>query len=154
MSLKVGVSGVSKAVNRIYCGVGGVAKKVTKIYVGVGGVAKLIYKEETEVQTATWVKIHYKRTNSDYTNWNIWAWADGGSGLRLDFTEEDSWGKVAIFSKDTVISKLGIIIRRSTSGNDWAEKDTNNDRYIYPTNGKAEVWIKQGDTTIYTSKPS
>lgn len=154
MSLKVGVNEIAKTVNCVYYGVGGVAKKVTKIYRGVNGVAKIIYKEETEIQTATWIKIHYKRSNSDYTNWNIWAWADNGSGSRLDFTQEDDWGKIAIFFRDDVISKLGIIVRRSTSGNDWAEKDGNNDRYIYPTNGKAEIWIKQGDGNIYTTKPS
>lgn len=154
MSLRVGVNEIAKTVNRVYCGVGGVAKKVTKIYQGVGGAAKLIYKEETEIQTATWIKIHYKRNNSDYDGWNIWAWADSSAGGRLDFTREDEWGKIAIFSRDSVIQKLGIIIRRSTSWNDWAEKDGNSDRYIYPTNGKAEIWIKQGDSNIYTTKPS
>ena len=41
------------------------------------------------------VNIHYKRNQKDYDNWNLWTWLDGVDGETLEFTSEDSYGKVA-----------------------------------------------------------
>ncbi len=35
------------------------------------------------------LKIHYSRTNADYTDWNAWIWADGMGGKQYDFKEEN-----------------------------------------------------------------
>ena len=51
------------------------------------------------------------------------------------------------------IEKVGLIVRRSESGNEWAEKNTPDDLFItkFPQ-GKAEVWIVQGDPKVYYSQ--
>ena len=41
--------------------------------------------------------IHYGgREDGDYNGWNVWVWEDGKEGKQVDFSAEDSFGKVAV----------------------------------------------------------
>ncbi|MDR2543601.1 MAG: type I pullulanase [Treponema sp.] len=100
--------------------------------------------------------VHYHRYSGDYENWNVWIWPKDppGNGYAFPFDSlkpsADGFVTARIFYPvNTDINEFGIIIRQSVSGNNWAQKDTNNDRF---TKDK-EIWIVQGDPVIYTAKP-
>ena len=72
----------------------------------------------------------------------------------IPFDKEDSFGKKATITIDGMSSfkDVGIIVRL----NDWAQKDIADDRFItkFDGNGAAEIWLIQGDKTIYYSQPN
>jgi hypothetical protein len=103
------------------------------------------------------VTIHYNRPDGEYGDWNVWSWvatgADGASsGLSnpTEFNGEDSYGvKLTFTLTDASITKLGFIIRT----NAWA-KDPDGDRFInVNATGNTEVWLRSGDSTVYTYNP-
>jgi pullulanase len=109
--------------------------------------------------------VHYNRTNGDYDGWNLWLWQNNdsgadGAGSSVKFTEpDDLFGKVAKYTLKgmAAYNSVGIIVRL----NEWAKKDTaaswpnGGDRFIvdFDSSGNAEVWLKQGDATIYKAAP-
>jgi pullulanase len=105
----------------------------------------------SSVNTEAVLTVHYYRYDGVYDEWNLWVWPIGGEGKGFAFRDKDASGFVtaAIGAEITQSDEYGVIVRRSEPGNDWAEKDTNPDRF---TKAK-EIWIMQGDETIYTTKP-
>lgn len=99
------------------------------------------------------IKIHYHRDDNNYEGWNIYHWEVGGRDkLTAQFTETDENGdKVAVLGIMAGISKVGYIVRHSTSGNDWAGKDTDNDRFVDLSNvlsGTVHVYVKSGEEAV------
>lgn len=109
---------------------------------------------QTVAKTPDKVKviIHYRRTDNNYTDWNLWIWPDGGDGKAYDFTGEDDYGKVATAEITGVAEtgKIGFIVREG----DWKSKDVDKDRFItdISADGVAEIWVLQGEEKIYTAK--
>lgn len=95
------------------------------------------------------VIVHYQRTDDTYKGWNLWVWPDGGEGDAYDFTHEDSFGRVAVMQIPADTDTFGFIVRL----NDWEQKDVAQDRTITLTNGKAEIWVKQGQEAFATEVP-
>ena len=106
--------------------------------------------------------IHYQRPAGDYENWNVYLWRNddaAGKDQEVDpngfkFESDDAFGKVAKIKVTGMkpFKNLGIIIRKGA----WTAKDIGVDRFIekFDANGNAEIWLIQGDATIYTSSPS
>ena len=106
--------------------------------------------------------IHYQRTAADYTDWNVYLWRDlpgtandkEVSAAGFPFQSEDAFGKVAKIdvTGTAAFDQIGIIIRRGA----WLEKEGSLDRFIttFDSAGNAEVWIRQGDVTIYPALPT
>ena len=106
--------------------------------------------------------VHYQRTNADYKDWNVYLWKDlpGSSNDKevsaagVAFTGQDDFGVIAKMDVTSLATfdQLGIIIRKGS----WVEKEGSIDRFIttFDSNGNAEVWIRQGDKTIYTALPT
>lgn len=100
----------------------------------------------------TELTIHYSRFEGDYKDWNLWLWPKGGEGKSYEFTEDDSFGKVARVKVPGTanVQEIGIIVRLG----EWQTKDVQQDRFITKfENGKAEIWLIQADPTIYYAKP-
>ncbi len=106
------------------------------------------------------VKVHYYRFDEDYTNWDVWSWVDGSSkeghgGANYEFTESDSYGKVASFTYNDMkgLSKIGFIVRK----NDWSDREqsTLNDgnRIINlayaDKNGNVDVYVLQKEPKTF-----
>lgn len=97
------------------------------------------------------ITIHYHRTDADYTGWNLWVWPEAADGKAYTFGDTvDDFGKTAVITLDSTATTFGLLVRL----NEWEQKDIASDRFFDVTGGKAEIWLKQGDKTIYTSKPS
>ena len=105
--------------------------------------------------------VHYQRPAADYDNWNVYLWKNddaNGKDAGVDdkgfaFTGDDSFGKIAKIDVTgmTPYKNLGIIVRKGA----WLAKDVNIDRFIsdFDANGNAEIWLVQGDETIYKTAP-
>ncbi len=106
--------------------------------------------------------IHYQRSASDYKDWNVYLWKDlpgtsndkGVSDTGFTFTGKDSFGVIATADVTglATFDQLGFIIRLGV----WVQKEGSIDRFIstFDSNGNAEIWIRQGDKTVYTSVPT
>jgi len=111
------------------------------------------------------VTVHYNRTNGDYATWNVYYWKNmDGSGDKevapagFAFAGTDAFGSIstADITGMNGFKDLGWIIRKGA----WAAKEgancgptSNGDRFLTPDNaGNAEIWIIQGDCTIYTTE--
>ncbi|WP_255298589.1 type I pullulanase [Brevibacillus dissolubilis] len=97
-------------------------------------------------------KIHYFRYDNHYEGWNLWMWPEGREGTAVEFTEQDDFGKVATvqFTDVAELKRIGLIVRRSVPGNDWAEKEYG-ERFIsrYNEHGQTEIWLVQGESRLF-----
>lgn len=94
--------------------------------------------------------IHYHRDDKVYDSWGVWLWPQGHAGRWISFTEEDSFGKVAICEVALEHEQIGFVIR----GKAW-EKDVDLDRYINNFIGDVgEIWLVAGDPQIYLAPPT
>jgi pullulanase len=99
------------------------------------------------------ITVHYFRYEADYDTWNVWMWPKGSAGAAYDFSSTDSFGKVGTFTvPGSAGVDVGFIVRQGA----WVAKDVADDRYIntFDNSGNAEVWLIQGDPTIYYSAPN
>ena len=105
--------------------------------------------------------VHYQRPGADYDTWNLWLWRNLGTGTDADvdkagvkFTGDDDFGKVVTVEINNMdkFENIGIIVRKG----EWAAKDVTADRFIkeFGADGKTEIWLRQGDPTIYYEKPA
>jgi pullulanase len=106
--------------------------------------------------------VHYQRSAADYKDWNVYLWRDlpGTAGDKevsaagFPLTSKDNFGVVTQIdvSGMATFDGLGIILRKGA----WVEKEGSIDRFIttFDATGSAEIWIRQGDKTIYTSEPT
>ncbi len=106
--------------------------------------------------------VHYQRPAGDYAGWNLWLWKNSSNNAidksidpkGVQFNGDDSFGKVLTLEIPDMkgFDDIGIIVRL----NDWAQKDIDADRFIsvFDANGKAEVWLRKGDTQIHYSLPT
>lgn len=100
----------------------------------------------------TTVKIHYLRTDGDYSKWNLWVWdaANNGDGSKYTFTGKDEDGAFTAVNFKPGTTKVGIIVRTDS----W-EKDSDN-IYVDTSKGDMDVYIKstakEGSPEI-TQKP-
>ncbi|MDE2592218.1 MAG: type I pullulanase [Actinomycetales bacterium] len=111
------------------------------------------------------VKVHYQRPAGDYDTWNVYTWRNddaNGKDVGVDdkvfaFTAgEDSFGKIAQIevSGMTPYKGLGFLVRKGTT---WT-KDVGIDRFLtdadFDSTGNAEIWLIQGDPTVYKAAPT
>ena len=100
--------------------------------------------------TSSTVTIHYQKAAGSTDNWNLWLWEPGQNGFNVDFTSTDSFGQVATYTFDHTVTDVGFIVK---VGN-FLAKDGDQDRSIRNFVGSnAEVWVKSGVSTVYTSNP-
>ena len=104
------------------------------------------------------VVIHYQRTDSNYTGWNLWLWGFGYEGARYDFNGESSYGVYAHYplSNWTGARQIGFIVRLTTANDEWAAKDPSPDRFVnldeWDANEHDEyhVFLKTMEVNVFT----
>ena len=134
------------------------ATALLTLITGVFGVAPAMAALPNNVT----VTVHYYRTAGDYNDWNVYLWKnkDTAGDVGLDgfaFTGTDDFGVFMTkqLTEMSTFKDVGFIIRKGA----WVAKEGSNcgtggDRFMTPdSNGVAEIWIKQGDCTIYTTAP-
>ncbi|WP_218161325.1 type I pullulanase [Corynebacterium sp. NML120713] len=108
-------------------------------------------EEPNGLPTKVSLTVHYVRHDNNYENWNVWTWLPDEGGHRVDFTDDHT--ATITHENPKGIEKVGLVVRRSDPGNEWASKNSPDDLYVsdFP-DGKAEIWLVEGDSTIYYSK--
>ncbi|MEU6815289.1 pullulanase-type alpha-1,6-glucosidase [Streptomyces sp. NPDC046860] len=97
--------------------------------------------------------VHYKRADSDYANWGLYAWGDLADGEATQwpashpFTGRDAYGAFAYVKLKPGASNVGFLVI-DKDGN----KDVSADRTIDVTK-TGEVWIEQGKPEMLTERP-
>lgn len=81
---------------------------------------------EEAVATTRTLRFHYHRNNDDYDGWNLWLWEVDKEGASYSFTS-DGYGVYAEIELNKIFgstaTEFGFIIRKSVTGNDWADKE-------------------------------
>ncbi len=95
--------------------------------------------------------VHYARKDGDYDGWGLHAWGDIVQGFApewktpLALRGKDDFGRFAVVPM-TASSKLGFIVHKGD------DKNTPADLFFTPSAEHREIWILQGDATIYDSE--
>ncbi|NJO05079.1 MAG: pullulanase-type alpha-1,6-glucosidase [Chloroflexaceae bacterium] len=96
--------------------------------------------------------IHYNRPDGDYDGWGVYLFGPGVDESELTtwpetrpFAGEDAFGRFAFVKVKDANQQIGFIIQNN------GVKDTEPDRFFVPAQNP-QIWIKQGDETIYTSQ--
>ncbi|MFI5892936.1 pullulanase-type alpha-1,6-glucosidase [Actinoplanes sp. NPDC051513] len=96
--------------------------------------------------------VHYQRPAGGYDDYGLYVWGDVDDTMATSwpagqpFAGEDSYGKFAYVKLKPAAKSIGFIVV-SKDG----VKDGDADRSLDPSKN-AEVWLKQGDPTVYTSR--
>ncbi|MEZ0029048.1 pullulanase-type alpha-1,6-glucosidase [Kitasatospora sp. MAP12-15] len=96
--------------------------------------------------------VHYQRKDGDYDGWNLYAWGDLADGEGTSwpaghpFTGRDAYGAFAYVKLNSAASDVGFIVENNGT------KDVAADRHI-DVGATGEVWLKQGDPTVYQQNP-
>ena len=110
------------------------------------------------------IKVHYNRENGDYTGYNLFLWKNMNSGSDGSVEANPSFATAPtdafgpyVTADITGMSKydnLGFIVRYSATPGAWTSKDVTADRFMtsWDANGNIEIWLKQGDATVYTTE--
>ncbi|MDD6307435.1 MAG: type I pullulanase [Clostridiales bacterium] len=87
------------------------------------------------------LKLHYHRTDGDYTDWDVWLWEEGGDGAAYALEEEEG-EMVATKVITPGTTSVGFIVRTA----DWT-KDIDADQYIdiaEMVSGTVHVYVESG----------
>ncbi|MER7006910.1 pullulanase-type alpha-1,6-glucosidase [Dactylosporangium sp. NPDC000555] len=94
--------------------------------------------------------VHYQRPAGDYSDWGLYAWGDIQEPMSwpagAPFAGEDSYGRFAWVKLKPGAANVGFLVVDANG-----VKDVAADRSLDPTK-HPEIWLKQGDATIYTSQ--
>lgn len=94
--------------------------------------------------------VHYGgRADDNYNGWNMWIWEEGHDGTAVQFTEEDGFGKIAIYQCKTDAARIGFIVRL----NEWEAKDVTEDRFTDITGDVVEIWVTSNQAEFSTTPP-
>lgn len=124
---------------------------LTVLFMGSAGSLPVAGASSPRAGASTLVIVHYHRFDGQYAGWNLWMWPhepNSLDGAAYSFDSSDSFGQVAHAHVPGADTQVGIIVRL----NNWDQKDVSQDRFIDTSSGTAEVWLIQGDATIYTSR--
>jgi hypothetical protein len=108
------------------------------------------------VKTAT---IHYNRPLGGYGDWGLHLFGDGlAPGQATARWEEptpfegtDDYGAVITIDLADATKQVGFIVHGMPPNHNT--KDTDADRFFTPAETR-EIWLRQGDPTVYDSRPS
>ena len=95
--------------------------------------------------------VHYQRDASDEDEWGLHLWGDLDQtegtewGTPLPFRGETDFGRFAWIKLDPGASDVGFIVY------DGEHTDVDGDRSFNP-NSTPEIWLNEGDETVYTSR--
>jgi pullulanase-type alpha-1,6-glucosidase len=95
--------------------------------------------------------VHYQRADGDEDGWGLHLWGDVDQdegtdwGTPLPFRGETDYGRFAWIKLPPDASEVGFLVY------DGEDKDVDTDRSFDP-NATPEIWLKEGDATIYTSR--
>lgn len=105
----------------------------------------------TAKAAGTTLIVHYGgRADNNYEGWNLWMWEEGREGQQVDFTDEDDFGKVAVYQTNRKPASIGFIVRL----NQWESKDVADDRFVTMDGDVVEIWVTSEEAEFVTEAPA
>ena len=99
--------------------------------------------------TPDYAVVHYQRPAGDYDGWGFHFWGDIDQTVEwtspVPLAGEDAYGPFAWVKLLPNAAEVGFIPHKGD------EKDPGPDRFFNPSQNP-EIWLKQGDLTVYTSR--
>jgi secreted pullulanase len=116
-----------------------------------GSITGVVDGNETPANT---LRIHYNRTDQNYTNFGLWLWGDvvtsstnwPTGGTR--FEKFDHYGAYVDVPMNAGAAKIGFVVINVTNG----DKDGGDKNFTIPS-GTKEIWIKKGSDEVFTTEP-
>ena len=103
-------------------------KKVSAFFVAVLMVLSIFSGIKVDALAAgtTNVSFHYYRSDGDYSDWDVWFWADGVDGSASAFQKKLDKNGCAVtdYTVPAGKSSLSFIVRKG--GDSWSAKDVDN----------------------------
>ncbi|WP_019804166.1 type I pullulanase [Streptococcus mutans] len=95
------------------------------------------------------VVVHYHSNTENYFEFSLWQWQSGQMGRDASFSRFDNFGIVGnlVYESDTFQSQVYLIVKNA----DWSVRTPDFSINCNPGLSKSEVWIVQGDDTLYYS---
>ena len=87
-----------------------------------------------------YVKVRLNKPDKDYEGWNLWVWEKDKQGKSYGFIGEDKDGKFAVVETVKGAKELGVIVRKSSQGNEW-EVNYTGDITVDLNSGDKEVVV-------------
>ena len=109
----------------------------------------LVFAEPARSSTLT---IHYHRFDGDYSNWGVWAWSKMPKnlpGASFAAAGQDDYGALIKVDLSVAATQIGFLLKKG----DWQQKDIAPDRFATLASGKGEIWLVQGDSKVYVTRP-
>ncbi|UOR10999.1 pullulanase [Halobacillus amylolyticus] len=102
------------------------------------------------------IRVHYQRTDSDYSGWGLHLWNQDGDNPAIDFVvdwsepimfdQKSDWGVYKDIKVSNIKNGLNFIVHKGDT------KDVVKDR-SFPTSGEREFWLVQGQEKVYLEEP-
>jgi hypothetical protein len=102
--------------------------------------------------------VHYNRPAGDYADWGLHLWGDGKAGPDTDWNAPkqrdgiDSYGAFFNIPLADETRLVNFILHRPGGDSVPDTREPGGDRSFVPID-HPEIWLKQGDPTIYFSPP-
>ncbi|WP_159081755.1 type I pullulanase [Paenibacillus sp. CAA11] len=98
-------------------------------------------------------RIHYYRHDGKARDWNLWIWLDGKDGQGYFFDEGQDDHGFAVANVTLPASKINLITRLSTAGNDWQSQEMTRSFRMPQGQQQADLWLLQDDPAVYSQLP-
>ena len=102
------------------------------------------------------ITLHYKRNNSDYTDWDIYYGTKKEDRIKATVTGDDDFGKVVTLQLPVwKLDRMMIWVEKANAKPGSAGSTDGSIRTIQSLKNQmnAEFWIRQGDLKVYTENP-
>jgi glycosidase len=102
--------------------------------------------------------VHYNRTAGDYADWGLHLWGDGKAGPDTDWNAPkqrdgiDTYGAFFNIPLANDTRPVNFIVHRPGGDSVPTTREPGGDRSFIPVD-HPHIWLKQGDPTIYYSRP-
>ncbi len=125
------------------------------LYDSVNDLDKVIEALTAEPQNIEkrWALVEYDRPDGDYEGWNIYCWNSGfndGKNVKVEEINGKHYLRIPVKASEADMT-LSFCMRKSTTENEWAEKDGGDHYITFPANQKvviAKFQQGQGITSV------
>lgn len=96
-----------------------------------------------------YVKIHFHRRKGNYFAYDLWQWQDYVEGKSVPFSKLDYFGVEGnlVFQSEVPINRGHVLVKEAN----WSTKTRDFEIELLPEGLVREVWILDGDDTVYYS---